>query len=150
MAEALLRKLGTPRFQAFSAGSHSKGELNPLTISTLRDHGFSADGFRSKSWDEFAHPGAQSMDLVITVCDQAAGEICPIWPGAPLTAHWSIADPAAVEGTAAERANAFVETMRKLEHRIRWLVELPSMSWIGQASKRRIDEIGCLSSDASS
>ncbi len=104
MAEAILNKDGAGRFRAFSAGSHPKGEVHPAALNLLQDLGFATDGFRSKSWDAFAAPGAPSLDFVFTVCDNAAGEVCPIWPGQPMTAHWGIEDPAAVEGEGQSRA----------------------------------------------
>jgi arsenate reductase len=99
LAEGILRQDGAGRFNAFSAGSHPKGKVNPFALKVLEAHGYGAEGFRSKSWDEFAVPGAPTMDFVFTVCDSAAGETCPFWPGQPMTAHWGIEDPAAVEGS---------------------------------------------------
>ena len=107
IAEAVLNKEGGGRFKAYSAGSMPKGEVNPHALSLVAARGFNASDFRSKSWDEFAKPGAPPLDFVITVCDNAAGEVCPIWPGQPMTAHWGIPDPAAAEGTEAEIAAAF-------------------------------------------
>ncbi len=120
MAEALLDHLGGGHFRAFSAGSHPRGAVHPLALETLRRHGVRADGFRSKSWDEFARPGAAALDHIITVCDNAAQEACPLWPGRPATAHWSIADPAAVTGPGAP--GAFETAYRDLESRIRGLI----------------------------
>ena len=107
LAESVLRKEGVGRFAAFSAGSHPNGQVNPLAIEVLRDEGYLTDGLRSKSWDEFAVPGAPKMDFVFTVCDQAAGESCPAWPGQPMTGHWGIEDPAAVAGSEMWRRAAF-------------------------------------------
>lgn len=125
MAEALLNKAGGGYFRGFSAGSHPVGEVNPLTLDLLRRNNFSVDGLRSKSWDEFARPGAPTMDFVLTVCDQAAGEVCPLWPGQPMTAHWGVADPAAVQGSEEERQKAFSSAFRVLHTRIGLFVSLP-------------------------
>ena len=116
LAEAILNKVGADRFHAFSAGSHPKGTVHPAALKLLGELGYPTDGYRSKSWDEFAAPGAPPLDLVITVCDNAAGEVCPIWPGKPAKAHWGIPDPAAVEG--AEQREAFLAAYRSLEERI--------------------------------
>jgi arsenate reductase len=120
MAEALVNHRGAGRFRAFSAGSHPRGSVHPLALETLRRHGLPADGFRSKSWDELAAPGATPIDLIVTVCDNAAQEACPMWPGRPATQHWSIADPAAVTGPDAPRA--FEDAFRDLETRITALI----------------------------
>lgn len=125
LAEALMNKLGGGRFQAFSAGSMPKGEVNPHAFPLVRALGFRDEDFRSKPWDEFAVPGAPALDFVITVCDNAAGEVCPVWPGQPITAHWGIPDPAAATGTEAEIAVAFREAARQLRNRIELLVALP-------------------------
>ena len=125
MAEALTNQLGRDRFQAFSAGSTPRGEIHPIALEVLASAGLPTDNLRSKSWDEFAVPGAPEMDIVITVCDNAAGEVCPIWPGQPMTAHWGIPDPAAAEGTEAEIAAAFAEAARQLGTRIRLFLSLP-------------------------
>jgi arsenate reductase len=120
MAEAMLNDpaLGGGRFRAFSAGSHPRGEVHPLAIALLRERGVPVEGLRSKSWDEFAAPGAPPIDVVITVCDNAAAEECPVWPGRPATMHWSIPDPAAAAGSDAERRQAFADAMRLLRGRI--------------------------------
>jgi len=118
LAEALLNHLGAGRFQAFSAGSAPKGAVHPIAIETLAAHGLPATGFRSKSWDEFAGPHAPKMDYIFTVCDNAAAETCPMWPGHPATNHWSIEDPAAVEGSREEKLRAFERAYRDLEQRI--------------------------------
>ena len=125
LAEALLNRLGEGRFHAFSAGSMPKGEVNPHAIPLTRALGFRDEDFRSKPWDEFAVPGAPRLDFVITVCDNAAGEVCPIWPGQPISAHWGIPDPAAATGTEAEVAVAFREAARQLRNRIELLLALP-------------------------
>jgi arsenate reductase (thioredoxin) len=128
MAEALLNRLGQGRFKAFSAGSHPKGAVHPQALAQLRREGLPTDGFRSKSWDEFAGSGAPPLDLVVTVCDRAAAESCPFWPGAPSRAHWSVDDPAAVDGSPEAQARAFERAYRDLEERIRKLVDAPGES----------------------
>lgn len=143
LAEALMNRLGEGRFRAFSAGSMPKGEVNPHAFPLTRALGFPDAAFRSKPWDEFAQAGAPKLDFVITVCDNAAGEVCPIWPGQPITAHWGIPDPAAARGTEAEIAVAFAEAARLLRNRIELLLALPvekldRMSL--QAKTRRIGE----------
>jgi len=125
LAECLLRQLGSGVFNAFSAGSFPKGEVHPLALRLLSEQGFSIEGLRSKSWHEFAVAGAPVMDFVFTVCDQAAGEVCPVWPGQPVTAHWGIPDPASIDGSAAERMLAFRDAFRMLEWRLRIFVSLP-------------------------
>lgn len=125
LAEALLNDLGRGRFRAFSAGSHPAGRVNPWALETLRGAGLPVEGLRSKPWDEFAAPGAPSLDFVITVCDNAAGEACPVWPGRPATAHWGIPDPAAVEGDDEAKRRAFAATMATLRRRIALLAALP-------------------------
>lgn len=125
LAESVLRKVGTRRFQSFSAGSHPKGTVNPFALKVLAAHRYPTEGLRSKSWDEFAAPGAPVMDFVLTVCDAAAGEACPLWPGQPVTAHWGIEDPAAVEGTAIEKERAFEQAFRYLSRRIEAFASLP-------------------------
>ena len=147
IAEALLNHLGSGRFRAFSAGSRPAGRVNPKTLEALARRGIAAPGARSKSWDEFARPGAPVMDGIITVCDNAAGEVCPVWPGHPATGHWGVADPGAREGTPAEKA-AFDDTVRKLEARVRKFLALPFESLDGPALKRRLDEIGETADDA--
>lgn len=125
MAEVLLNRLGQGRFKAYSAGSHPKGAIHPRTIELLKNSHFDLTGLRSKSWDEFAAPGAPVMDFVFTVCDDAAGETCPVWPGQPMTAHWGVPDPANATGNDAEIAAAFADTMRMLNQRISVFVSLP-------------------------
>jgi arsenate reductase len=124
IAEAILNKRGAGKFTAYSAGSHPRGEVNPHALDLLRRLDFDVSGLRSKPWDEFAAAGAPPMDFVITVCDSAAGEVCPIWPGHPISAHWGMPDPAAVQGTPAEIALAFAETYRLLDKRISALASL--------------------------
>ena len=119
LAEAMLNKDGGGRFRAFSAGSQPKGEPHSLALQTLRETDYPTEGLRSKSWDEFAGPDAPVMDFVFTVCDDAAGEVCPVWPGRPMTAHWGIEDPSQVQGSDIERERAFVTALRYLENRIR-------------------------------
>ena len=118
LAEGILRKDGAGRFNAFSAGSHPKGIVNPFALKVLSAYGYPTDGFRSKSWDEFAGADEPEMDFVFTVCDSAAGETCPFWPGQPMTAHWGIEDPAAVEGTDIQKEAAFASAFKYLRNRI--------------------------------
>jgi arsenate reductase len=125
MAEVMTNHLGRGRFHAFSAGSHPNGKVNPWAVETLRAAGMPTSGLRSKSWDEFARPGAQPFDFIITVCDNAASEACPVWPGKPTTAHWGVADPAAVQGTDEEKRAAFRSAMTTLRRRIELLMALP-------------------------
>jgi arsenate reductase len=148
LAESLLRALGEGRFNVFSAGSFPKGEVHPLALQLLKEQGFPLEGLRSKSWDEFARPGAPAMDFVFTVCDQAAAEPCPVWPGHPVTAHWGIPDPAAVadDGAGAQML-AFREAFRTLERRIRLFTALPIASLDAIAIKREVDAIGRLRPD---
>src|ERR1700679_2772620 len=125
LAESILRKDGAGRFNAFSAGSHPKGGVNPFALKVLESLDYPTDGLRSKDWDEFAAPGAPALDFVFTVCDSAAGEVCPYWPGQPITAHWGVPDPAAVEGSDAQKCPAFRTAFRALEHRVKLLTSLP-------------------------
>jgi arsenate reductase len=142
LAEALMNRLGAGRFRAFSAGSYPKGEVNPHTFPILKGLGFDPAAFRSKSWDEFAGPDAPPLDFVFTVCDNAAGEVCPIWPGKPATAHWGIPDPAAATGSAAEIGVAFAEACRQLRNRIGVFIELPLASLDRMTLNARLAEIG--------
>ena len=142
MAEAILNKLGAGKFSAHSAGSQPKGQVHPETIRLLQDLGYDTSGFRSKSWNEFAKPGAPSLDFAFTVCDNAAGETCPIWPGQPMTAHWGIPDPAAVEGTEAEIASAFRDAYLLLQRRIELFANLPVRSLDRMSLQKHLDEIG--------
>lgn len=142
LAEAMLAKDGKGRFQAFSAGSQPKPDVNPLALQVLRETDYPTEGMRSKSWDEFAAPGAPIMDFVFTVCDNAAGEVCPYWPGQPVTAHWGIEDPAAVEGSEMERKAAFVTAQRYLKNRISAFLTLPMTSLDQVSLAARVREIG--------
>ena len=144
LAEAMLNKDGQGRFRAFSAGSQPKGQLHPLALQTLQESDYSTDGLRSKSWNEFAAPQAPQLDFVFTVCDNAAGEACPLWPGQPVTAHWGIEDPAAVEGAEIERKRAFVTAQRYLKNRIAAFVALPLGSLDQVALSSKVREIGQL------
>src|SRR5882724_11261105 len=128
LAESLLNTLGRGKFRGFSAGSFPKGRVHPMATELLERMNLPTEGLRSKSWDEFAAPGAPPLDFIVTVCDNAAGEICPVWPGKPLTAHWGIADPAAADGTDADKAFAFLRALKELEGRIKRLVDLPIAS----------------------
>lgn len=140
LAEALLNRDGGGRFRAFSAGSQPKGAPHPAALALLTDQGFSVEGLRSKGWDEFAGPDAPQMDLVITVCDSAAGETCPIWPGHPTTAHWGIEDPAAVEGSG--QRQAFFNAMAYLQRRISLLLALPDDELDSLEGRQRVRDIG--------
>jgi arsenate reductase len=142
IAEALLRRVGQGRFNAFSAGSFPKGQVNPHALEVVEGMGFAADSFRSKSWDEFAKPGAPELDFIITVCDNAAGEVCPIWPGHPTTAHWGVPDPAEVIGSEAEVALAFADATRRLLKRISLFVDLPIETLDKARLQERLREIG--------
>jgi len=142
LAESILRKDGAGRFNAFSAGSQPKGVINPYAIKTLAEYGYPTEDFHSKSWDEFATPDAPKMDFVFTVCDDAAGEACPIWPGQPMTAHWGIEDPAAVEGSDMEKQRAFNEAFRYMKNRISLLLAVPIARLDKLALKSRLREIG--------
>ncbi len=142
LAEGILRKEGAGRFNAFSAGSQPKGTVNSYALKTLAAYGYPAHDFRSKSWDEYALPDAPKMDFVFTVCDNAAGEVCPIWPGQPVTAHWGIEDPAAAGGTDIEKQRAFNEAFRYLRNRIAAFTSLPLRSIGKLALSARLKEIG--------
>ncbi len=141
LAEAILNYKGRGRFRAFSAGSYPTGTVNPAAIELLERLQIPTDGLRSKAWDEFAAPGAPPLDFVITVCDNAAGEVCPVWPGQPVTAHWGVADPAHVEG-ALEKAQAFRDAFRTLERRIDLFLSLPVSSIERMALQAQLREIG--------
>jgi arsenate reductase len=125
MAECLLNRLGRGRFRAFSAGSHPTGVVHPLALDLLRSHDYEVEGLRSKDWNEFAAADAPRIDFVITVCDNAAGEVCPVWPVKPITAHWGFVDPAAATGSEVERRNVFADIYRELRHRVEAFVSLP-------------------------
>lgn len=142
LAESLLARRGGGRFRAFSAGSFPKGAVHPLALDLLRSLGLPSEGLRSKSWSEFARPDAPAMDFVLTVCDQAAGEVCPVWPGSPVTAHWGIADPATVAGTEMERRQAFRAALRALDARIRLFVSLRLDKLDRMSLKREVGGIG--------
>ena len=142
LAEAILNRLGDSRFVAHSAGSMPKGEVHPQSLALLTRKGYATGGFRSKSWDEFAATGAPELDFVFTVCDSAAAEVCPIWPGQPISAHWGVADPAAATGTPAEVAVAFAETYRQMSRRIEAFISLPIASLDSLTLQRRVREIG--------
>jgi arsenate reductase (thioredoxin) len=149
LAEALLEHWGRGRFRAHSAGSFPKGAVHPMALDLLERAHLDTSGLRSKSWDEFAKPGAPEMDFVFTVCDRAAGEVCPIWPGNPVTAHWGVPDPAAVEGMETERRWAFREAYLVLENRIKLFTSLRLEALDRLAVKRNVDEIGRLRVGAS-
>lgn len=142
LAEAVLNSLGNGRYRAFSAGSHPNGTVNPFAIELLKRNKLPTDVLRSKSWDEFAKPGAPMMDFVITVCDQAAGEVCPLWPGQPMTAHWGVEDPAKVEDDDETRRRAFFAAYTHLRRRIEIFTNLPMASPDRMALKKRLDGIG--------
>ena len=144
LAEAILRKEGAGRFVSFSAGSLPKGEVNSFALTTLAAHEYPLDGLRSKTWSEFAEAGAPKMDFVFTVCDQAAGEACPLWPGQPITAHWGIEDPAAIEGSDIEKERAFERAFRFLRNRIGAFVSLPLQSIDRMVLGTRLKEIGAM------
>ncbi|MGB0627192.1 MAG: arsenate reductase ArsC [Alphaproteobacteria bacterium] len=142
LGEAIMNRSGAGRFKAFSAGSHPTGTVNPNAVALLKSLNHPTEGLRSKNWDEFAEEGAPKLDFVFTVCDQAAGEMCPIWPGQPMSAHWGLPDPAAVTGTQAEIAAAFAETYRMLNNRIEVFANLPLESLDALPLQARLDEIG--------
>lgn len=142
LAESILTKDGAGRFRAFSAGSQPKGEVNPFALKVLGSFEYPTESFRSKSWEEFAQPGAPVMDFVFTVCDNAAGEACPVWPGQPMTAHWGIEDPAAVEGPDIEKEKAFVAAFRYMRNRISVFTALPVASLDKAALGTKLREIG--------
>jgi arsenate reductase len=142
LAEALMNHLGQGRFRAFSAGSFPTGQVNPLTLKLLDLQSIPTEGLRSKSWNEFATPDSPPLDFVFTVCDRAAGETCPMWPGQPMSAHWGVDDPAAVEGDDAQKMLAFRTTLRELENRIKIFMNLPIQSLDRIKLKNRLDEIG--------
>jgi len=142
LAESLLTRWGKGRFRAYSAGSFPKGEVHPMAIDLLRTLELSTAGLRSKSWDEFAAPGAPEMDFIVTVCDQAAGELCPIWSGKPVTAHWGVADPAAATGSEQDKRQAFRAAFRVLENRIKLFVSLRVEALDRLGLKSKLAEIG--------
>jgi arsenate reductase (thioredoxin) len=142
LAEAYLNSAGRGKFRAYSAGSHPGGKVNPFALELLGQHRIDTEGLRSKSWDEFAAPGAPKLDFVFTVCDNAAGETCPFWPGQPVTAHWGVADPAAVQGSDEQKRKAFLTAFTLLSGRINLLLALPFERLSRQALKNRLDKIG--------
>jgi protein-tyrosine-phosphatase len=142
LAEAILNREGRGKFKAYSAGSHPKGEVHPLALQALGEMGFETDGYRSKSWDEFAAQGAPELDFVFTVCDNAAGEMCPAWPGQPMTAHWGIEDPAAVEGDAERQRRAFRDAFVFLQRRISLFLALPLETIDELSLQTQLREIG--------
>jgi len=147
MAEAILNQLGRGRFRAFSAGSHPTGTVNPYALEQLRRAHLPVEGLRSKAWDEFARPGSPPLDFVFTVCDNAAGETCPVWPGRPVSAHWGVEDPAAVEGEDELKRRAFFKAYTLLHRRITLFVSLPLDKLDALALKRGVDDIGLLRSE---
>jgi arsenate reductase (thioredoxin) len=142
MAEAILNALGKNRVRAFSAGSHPTGRVNPLALELLEKHGYAIHGLRSKNWSEFARSGAPFMHFVFTVCDQAAREPCPVWPGQPMTAHWGVHDPAAVQGSDEIKRRAFLKAYTELHRRISIFINLPFGTLDNLALKQKLDEIG--------
>lgn len=150
IAEAVLNHVGAGRFRAYSAGSAPRGAVHPMALEVLEEAGIATEGLRSKAWDEFAAPGAPRMDFVFTVCDSAAGEACPIWPGQPMTAHWGIEDPAAADGPAFRRRAAFEDALRFLRNRIGAFVNLPLASIDGLALQSRLRGIGAMDGATSS
>lgn len=148
LAEQLLNHWGHGKFRAFSAGSYPKGQVHPIALALLQHMNLPIEGLRSKSWDEFAKPGAPHLDFIFTVCDNAAGEVCPIWPGHPVTAHWGIADPAAVEGSDAQKWQAFRQAFHELESRIKAFVSLPLDSLDHAKLREHLDAIGQTSAES--
>jgi protein-tyrosine-phosphatase len=142
LAEALINRWGQGKFKGFSAGSHPKGEVHPLALELLQSRGLPTKELRSKSWDEFAQPGAPNLDFVFTVCDNAAGEVCPHWPGQPMTGHWGMEDPAAVEGSDAQKRRAFLHAASALESRIKIFTSLPLRTLDRIRLQERVDAIG--------
>ena len=142
IAEALMNQWGRGRFRGFSAGSHPRGAVHPIALELLKHMNFPTAGLRSKGWNEFASPGAEPLDFVFTVCDNAAKEVCPYWPGQPMTAHWGVPDPAAVEGTETEKWVAFREAFRLLDNRIKIFTSLPLASLDRIKLQERLDAIG--------
>ena len=142
LAETYLNTAGKGRFTAYSAGSHPAGQVNPFALELLRKNRIDTTGARSKSWDEFARSGAPKLDFVFTVCDNAAGEVCPVWPGQPITAHWGVADPAAVTSSDADKRRAFLRAFSELSTRINLLLALPVDKLDRLTLKRKLDEIG--------
>jgi len=144
MGEALFNTLGAGRFKAYSAGSHPTGKVNPFAIEQVKALGYPTENLRSKSWDEFAEPGAPQMDFVVTVCDNAAGEMCPLWPGHPVTAHWGFPDPAAVDGSDEDKRAAFAQTLRQVRNRVQLFLSLPLEALDRLALENQMEAIGKL------
>lgn len=142
IGEALFNTMGAGRFKAYSAGSHPTGRVNPFAIEQVRALGYPVENLRSKSWDEFAAPGAPQLDFVITVCDNAAGETCPLWPGQPITAHWGFPDPAAVKGTDDEKRAAFALTLRQMRNRVQLFISLPLETLDSMAIENKMRDLG--------
>ena len=142
MAEALMNRLSQNRFRAYSAGSHPAGQVNPLTLELLSRKGFATEGLRSKNWDEFAQSGAPAMDFVVTVCDRAAGEVCPVWPGQPMTAHWGFEDPAAAPGNDEARRKVFEKVFIEIARRVELMLALPVEKLDRLALERQVRDIG--------
>jgi len=142
IAESVMNRLGRGRFKAFSAGSQPRGQVHPFALDLLTNLGHDASGLRSKSWEEFSGPGASPLDFVFTVCDNAANEVCPVWPGQPMTAHWGVPDPSLAEGSETERRLAFADTMRMLSQRIGIFMSLPFRSLDKMSLQNRLREIG--------
>ena len=142
LAEALFNTLGAGRFKAYSAGSHPTGRVNPFAVEQVKALGYPVDGLRSKSWDEFARADSPQMDFIVTVCDNAAGEVCPLWPGQPVTAHWGFPDPAAVTGTDEEKRAAFALTLRQIRNRVQLFLSLPLETLDRMAIESRMKAIG--------
>jgi arsenate reductase len=142
LAEALINTLGAGRFKAYSAGSRPTGAVNPFAIEQVRKLGYPVEGLRSKSWDEFAQPGAPQMDFVVTVCDNAAGEVCPLWPGHPVTAHWGFPDPAAAVGTDAQKRAAFALALHQIRKRVQQFLSLPLEALDRMAIEDRMRDLG--------
>jgi arsenate reductase len=142
LAEAIMNRLGGDNFKAFSAGSQPRGQVHPFALDLLRNAGHDVSELRSKSWQEFSRPGAPPLDFVFTVCDNAANEVCPVWPGQPMTAHWGVPDPSLVEGSQPERRLAFADTMRMLSQRIGIFMSLPFRSLDKMSLQNRLREIG--------
>jgi arsenate reductase (thioredoxin) len=142
LSEVIVNAMGAPRFKAYSAGSHPNGTVNPFAIELLQKSRMPVEGLRSKSWDEFAAPGAPELDFVFTVCDSAAGEVCPLWPGQPITAHWGVEDPAAVEGSDDDKRKAFFNAYNRLHNRIQLFLSLPLSKLDRVALTQRLKDIG--------
>lgn len=142
LAECIINRLGAGRFKGYSAGSQPSGRVHPYALDLMRNLNYDVSGLRSKSWEEFSGPNAPKLDFVFTVCDNAANEVCPVWPGQPMTAHWGLPDPSAVQGSESERRFAFADTHRMLNQRISIFVNLPLAALDKMSLQRRLDEIG--------